>query len=121
MKTSPQSTDGDTHAVKPERDHSEKHSGKHGDKHTDKHADPHTGKHPHSMQEAAAPLPHETDQDPESQHEDTPRHVGKQAHRDVERGLKDTDRRGGDEYQQKTQNDAHTDVNSGAKKAGHKH
>ena len=47
------------------------------------------------MQEAAAPLPHEADQDPESQHEDGPRPVGKQAHRDLERGLKDTDRRGG--------------------------
>lgn len=113
MKTSPQSTDGDRNAVKPPRDH------------TEKKADPHTGseagRHPHSMQEAAMPLPHEADQDPESQHEDAPRHVGKQAHRDVESGMKDTDRRGGDEYQQKTQNDAHTDVNSGAKKTSRKH
>ncbi|WNC88236.1 hypothetical protein RI103_10855 [Paraburkholderia sp. FT54] len=91
MKTSPQSSDGD------------------------KQADPHAKKQPESLQEAAVPLPHETDQDPESQHEDSPRHVGKQAHSDLERGLKDTDRRGGDEYQQKTQNDAHTDVNSGGK------
>ncbi|QQC64766.1 hypothetical protein [Paraburkholderia ginsengisoli] len=88
MKTAPQSSDGD------------------------KQADPDVGKQPRSLQDAAAPLPHESDQDPESQHEDAPRHVGKQAHRDLERGLKDTDRRGGDEYQQKTQNDAHTDVNS---------
>jgi hypothetical protein len=29
--------------------------------------------------------------------------------------LKDTDRRGGDEYQQQTQNDTHTDVNSDGK------
>lgn len=106
MKTTPQSSDGDQHAGKP--------AGKAAEKQTN----PHTGKHPDSMQEAAAPLPHETDQDPESQHEDEPRHVGKQAHRDVERGLKDTDRRGGDEYQQSTQNDAHTDVNSGGGKAG---
>jgi hypothetical protein len=105
MKTSPQSTDGDTQAGRSPR------------KHTEQQADPHIGKQPDSMQEAAAPLPHETDQDPESQHEDEPRHVGKQAHRDIERGLKDTDRRGGDEYQQSTQNDAHTDVNSGGGKA----
>ncbi|NPT37979.1 hypothetical protein [Paraburkholderia xenovorans] len=96
MKTSPQSSDGD------------------------KQADPHGRKQPRSLQEAAAPLPHETDQNPESQHEDGPRHVGKQAHRDLERGLKDTDRRGGDEYQQKTQNDAHTDVNSDGKAPGGK-
>jgi hypothetical protein len=92
MKTSPQSSDGD------------------------KQADPHAKKHPRSLQESAAPLPHETDQNPESQHEDEPRHVGKQAHRDIERGLKDTDRRGGDEYQQKTQNDTHADANSAGKK-----
>ncbi|PRY03470.1 hypothetical protein [Paraburkholderia sp. BL25I1N1] len=94
MKTSPQSSDGD------------------------KQADPHAKKQPQSMQEAAAPLPHEADQNPESQREDGPRQVGKQAHRDLERGLKDTDRRGGGEYQQKTQNDAHTDVNSDDKGAG---
>jgi hypothetical protein len=88
MKTSPQSSDGDQHEIE------------------------HAKKRPQSMQEAAAPLPHEADQNPESQHEDEPRHVGKQAHRDLERGLKDTDRRGGDEYQQDTQNDTHTDVNS---------
>ncbi|HZZ10902.1 MAG TPA: hypothetical protein VFE79_09415 [Paraburkholderia sp.] len=91
MKTSPQSSDGD------------------------KQADPHATKHADSMQDASAPLPHETDQSAESQHEEGPRHVGKQAHKDIERGLKDTDRRGGDEYQQKTQNDAHTDVNSDGK------
>jgi hypothetical protein len=41
--------------------------------------------------------------------------VGKQAHRDLQRGMKDTDRRGGDEYQQKTQNDAHSNENSSGK------
>lgn len=91
MKTSPQSSDGD------------------------RATEPQVSKQPRSLQEAAAPLPHETDQNPESQHEDVPRRVGKQAHKDLERGLKDTDRRGGDEYQQKTQNDTHTDVNSDAK------
>lgn len=106
MKTSPQSSDGD------------KLAGTQSSKHGEKQADPHADKQPRSMQDAAAPLPHETDQNPESQHEDEPRHVGKQAHRDIERGLKDTDRRGGDEYQQKTQNDAHTDVNSDGKQAG---
>ncbi|KAA1005526.1 hypothetical protein FVF58_28495 [Paraburkholderia panacisoli] len=96
MKTAPQSSDGD------------------------KQADPHAQKQPRSLQEAGAPLPNEADQNPESQHEDEPRHVGKQAHRDLERGLKDTDRRGGDEYQQMTQNDAHSDVNSDEKRAGKK-
>ncbi|MFM0011058.1 hypothetical protein [Paraburkholderia sediminicola] len=94
MKTSAQSSDGEQQA------------------------DPHARKPPRSREEASAPLPHETDQNPESQHEDAPRRVGKQAHRDVERGLKHTDRRGGEEYQQKTQNDAHTDINSDGKAGG---
>ncbi|SDG48967.1 hypothetical protein [Paraburkholderia phenazinium] len=72
----------------------------------------HAGRDADSLQDKAAPLPHETDQSVESQHEDEPRGVGKQAHRDLQRGLKDTDRRGGDEYQQKTQNDAHSNANS---------
>ncbi|APA84921.1 hypothetical protein BJG93_05700 [Paraburkholderia sprentiae WSM5005] len=98
MKTLPQSTDGDRQANPP--------------------ADPHAKKDPKSLQEAAAPLPHETDQRPESQHEDQPRDVGKQAHEDIEHGQQDTDRRGGGEYQQRTQNDAHTDVNSDRKEGG---
>ena len=77
-------------------------------------ADPHAKQEVRSMQDEGAPLPHETDQNAASQHEDEPRSVGKQAHRDLQRGLKDTDRRGGDEYQQKTQNDAHSNENSGA-------
>lgn len=100
MKTSPQSTDGDQQA--------------------NPQADPHAKKNPRSLQEAAAPLPHETDQHPESQHEDDPRSIGKQAHQDVEHGLEDTDRRGGGEYQQRTQNDSHTDVNSDRKQGGTK-
>jgi hypothetical protein len=52
------------------------------------------------------------DQRPESQHEEGTREVGEQAHRDVERGLVDTDRRGGDEYQKRTQRDEHANVNS---------
>jgi hypothetical protein len=60
-----------------------------------------------SSKDESAPLPHETDQQPESQHEDNPRGVGRQAHEDIERGLEDTDRRGGDDYQTRTQNDAH--------------
>ncbi|BAN23306.1 hypothetical protein [Caballeronia insecticola] len=40
---------------------------------------------------ANAPLPHEADQNVESQHEHAARDVGKQAHEDVERGLVDTD------------------------------
>ncbi|MGF6410946.1 hypothetical protein [Paraburkholderia sp. MM5482-R1] len=96
MKTLPQSTDGDPQA------------------------DPRANKDPKSLQEAAAPLPHEADQHPESQHEDEPRHVGKQAHDDIEHGQQDTDRRGGGEYQQRTQNDAHADVNSDRKQGGAK-
>ena len=56
---------------------------------------------------AVAPLPHETDQSPASQQEDEPRAVGEQAHEDLERGLQDTDRRGGAEYQERTQTGAH--------------
>ncbi|NML31324.1 hypothetical protein [Paraburkholderia antibiotica] len=104
MKTAPQSTDGDQHANPPANPRS----------------DAHTEKNPRSLEEAAAPLPHESDQDPESQHEDHPRDVGKQAHQDLERGLEDTDRRGGDDYQTRTQNDAHTDVNSDRKQPGGK-
>ncbi|RFU47786.1 hypothetical protein [Paraburkholderia sp. DHOC27] len=99
MKTSPQVSTGEGKPKTP-------------DKHTG-----HTGSHSESLQDASAPLPHETDQTAESQHEDDPRRVGKQAHKDVSRGLKDTDRRGGDEYQQDTQNDAHSNKNSGKKGA----
>ncbi|HXZ07291.1 MAG TPA: hypothetical protein VEI25_04470 [Paraburkholderia sp.] len=74
----------------------------------------------------AAPLPHESDQNPTLQHDEALHRVGKQAHRDVERGLKDTDRWGGDEYQQRTQNDAHANENSASERGGaarhrHKH
>jgi hypothetical protein len=58
-----------------------------------------------------APLPHEADQSVESQHEEGTREVGEQAHRDVERGLVDTDRRGGGEYQKQTQRDEHANAN----------
>ncbi|KDR34291.1 hypothetical protein BG57_06240 [Caballeronia grimmiae] len=43
---------------------------------------------------AKPPLPHETDQNAQSQEEAEPRDIGKQAHEDIERGLVDTDRRG---------------------------
>jgi hypothetical protein len=60
------------------------------------------------------PLPHETDQAPDSQ-KDVPRSVGKQAHRDISRGLEDTDRRGGVEYQKRTQNNAQAHANANSK------
>jgi hypothetical protein len=110
MKSAPQSSDGDKPA--------DKEADKQSDRQSESAADPHTHQHPRTWQEAAAPLPHESDQSPESQHEEGARHVGKQAHRDLERGLQDTDRRGGDEYQQQTQNDAHADVNSDNKPDG---
>lgn len=75
-------------------------------------ASPRPGSPARPLQDESAPLPHETDQTAGSQHEDDPRGVGKQAHRDLTRGLKDTDRWGGDEYQQDTQNDAHSNANS---------
>ncbi|SAK95303.1 hypothetical protein AWB77_05513 [Caballeronia fortuita] len=62
---------------------------------------------------ADAPLPHEADQNVESQHEHAARDVGKQAHEDIERGLVDTDRRGGGDYQRETQRDEHVNENSG--------
>jgi hypothetical protein len=61
---------------------------------------------------AGVPLPHETDQSPASQQEDEPREVGEQAHEDLERGLQDTDRRGGAEYQERTQTGGRTDQGS---------
>ncbi|KXU87185.1 hypothetical protein CR51_35765 [Caballeronia megalochromosomata] len=66
---------------------------------------------------ANAPLPHEVDQSVESQDEHDARDVGKQAHEDIERGLVDTDRRGGDDYQRDTQRDEHVNVNSGEGRA----
>jgi hypothetical protein len=65
---------------------------------------------------AIAPLPHETDQSPGSQEESEPRRVGEQAHEDLERGLEDTDRRGGADYQERTQTDGHVNSNSRGKK-----
>ena len=59
---------------------------------------------------APLPLPHETDQSVESQHEEGTRDVGRQAHKDLSRGLTDTDRRGGDAYQQRTQNNANANT-----------
>ncbi|ACC70171.1 hypothetical protein PPMP20_20235 [Paraburkholderia phymatum] len=66
----------------------------------------------HPFGEQAAPVPHESDQSTESQNEHEPRGIGKQAHRDLEHGLEDTDRRGGGDYQERTQNDAHANENS---------
>jgi len=66
--------------------------------------------------EKAAPLPHESDESAESQHEHEPREVGRQAHSDLEHGLEDTDRRGGDDYQERTQDDAHVNENSAQKR-----
>jgi hypothetical protein len=43
-----------------------------------------------------------------------PRSVGEQAHHDLEQGLEDTDRRGGDDYQRRTQNDNHANRNAQA-------
>ncbi|WP_213302178.1 hypothetical protein [Paraburkholderia sacchari] len=64
-------------------------------------------------------LPHEVDQEPQSQQEVEPRHVGKQGYHDIRRGLKDTDRWGGEDYQRSTQNDAIANANS-ARRTGSK-
>jgi hypothetical protein len=61
---------------------------------------------------ADIPLPHENDQSVKSQDEEGPRKVGEQAHEDLERGLQDTDRRGGDAYQERTQSDEQVNKNS---------
>jgi hypothetical protein len=99
MKTSTQQATGDQKSgtQKPSQHHSDEHASQEPSR---------------SLQEESAPLPHEADQTPESQHEHAPRGVGKQAHRDLERGLQDTDRRGGDDYQERTQNDTHANRNS---------
>jgi hypothetical protein len=72
-------------------------------------------KHPAQQKrddDASAPLPHETDQSPGSQEESEPRRVGEQAHEDLERGLEDTDRRGGADYQERTQSNGPANSNS---------
>jgi hypothetical protein len=51
---------------------------------------------------ATVPLPSEADQQVDSQDDATPREVGEQAHEDLERGLKDTDRRGDPQHQNLT-------------------
>ncbi|HTH61436.1 MAG TPA: hypothetical protein VL689_14900 [Paraburkholderia sp.] len=55
---------------------------------------------------------HEGDEPIAQRDEQTPRSVGKQAHRDLERGLEDTALRGGGDYQERTQNDQHANRNS---------
>ena len=55
---------------------------------------------------------HEGDEPIAQRDEQEPRSVGKQGHRDTERGLEDTDIRGGSDYQQRTQNDSHANRNS---------
>jgi hypothetical protein len=61
------------------------------------------------------PLPHENDQSVGSQDEDGTRKVGEQAHKDLERGLQDTDRRAGGEYQERTQSNDDVNKNSRGK------
>jgi len=55
---------------------------------------------------------HEGDEPIAQRDKSEPRSVGKQGHRDLERGLQDTDLRGGGEYQERTQNDDHANSNS---------
>ena len=62
--------------------------------------------------DTTAPLPHEADESPASQEDREPRKVGEQAHEDLERGLEDTDRRGGADYQERTQTDEHANTNN---------
>jgi hypothetical protein len=80
-----------------------------------KHATPSPKSTPKADDNNDAPLPHESDQSVESQNDHEPRDVGKQAHEDIERGIVDTDRRGGGEYQEKTQRDEHANINSDQK------
>ncbi len=80
----------------------------------------HAATHGGTKHEDVAPLPHEADQSPDSQYESGTRDVGRQAHADLSRGLTDTDRRGGDEYQRRTQNDANTNTEAPKHKGGRK-
>ncbi|WP_321782845.1 hypothetical protein [Paraburkholderia sp. J94] len=55
---------------------------------------------------------HEGGEPVATRHPHEPRSVGVQGHRDLERGLEDTDRWGGDAYQSRTQNDAQANRNA---------
>ncbi|WP_028210652.1 hypothetical protein [Paraburkholderia mimosarum] len=58
-------------------------------------------------------LPQEIDESPQPEEEGAePRPVGKRAYRDERHGLEDTDRRGGGEYQKRTQSDENANSNS---------
>ncbi len=67
--------------------------------------------HKHPSQESDAEQSvkrpqHESGEPIAQRGEHAPRSVGKQAHRDLERGLEDTDRRGSDDHQRRTQGEA---------------
>ncbi len=55
---------------------------------------------------------HEGGEPVAAKHPHEPRSVGVQGHEDLQRGLEDTDRRGGDAYQERTQNDAQVNRNT---------
>jgi hypothetical protein len=55
---------------------------------------------------------HEGGEPVAAKHPHEPRSVGVQGHEDLERGLEDTDRWGGDAYQERTQNDAQANENT---------
>ncbi|MBN3853558.1 MULTISPECIES: hypothetical protein [unclassified Paraburkholderia] len=55
---------------------------------------------------------HEGGEPVATKHPHEPRSVGVQGHEDLERGLEDTDRWGGDAYQERTQNDAQANKNT---------
>jgi hypothetical protein len=55
---------------------------------------------------------HESSEPLARRHPHEPRSVGRQGHRDLESGMEDTDRWGGDAYQERTKNDAHVNRNS---------
>lgn len=55
---------------------------------------------------------HEGGEPVATKHPHEPRSVGVQGYEDLERGLEDTDRRGGDAWQERTQNDAQVNRNT---------
>jgi hypothetical protein len=55
---------------------------------------------------------HEGGEPVATKHPHEPRSVGVQGHEDLKRGLEDTDRWGGDAYQERTQNDAQANENT---------
>ena len=81
----------------------------------------HPAQTPQEDHEDDAPVKHPRHEGGEpvaAKHPHEPRSVGVQGHEDLERGLEDTDRWGGDAYQERTQNDANANSNAHSQRSG---